>query len=56
MSRFTDERKLAAIQRQNYLIGISLQRKLVEDRNRRNHIYTNDTPPVRLRGRNVVRY
>ena len=52
----SDERKLAAIQRTNYLVGQSLQRKLVEDRNRRDHIFTNDTPPCRLRGRNVIRY
>ena len=50
-----DERKLAAIQRTNYLVGQSLQRKLVEDRNRRDYIFTNDTPPVRLCGRNVIR-
>ena len=50
-----DERQRAAIQRTNYLIGQSLQRKLVEDRNRRDHIFTNDTPPVRLCGRNVIR-
>ena len=51
-----DERKLAAIQRQNYLIGQSLQRKLRADQNKRDHIFTNDTPPCRLRGRNVIRY
>ena len=51
-----DERKLAAIQRQNYLVGQALRRKLVEDQNKRDHIYTNDTPPCRLRGRTVIRY
>ena len=51
-----DERKLAAIQRTNYLVGQALRRKLVEDQNKRDHIYTNDTPPCRLRGRNVIRY
>ena len=51
-----DERQRAAIQRQNYLIGQALKRKLVEDKNKRDHIFTNDTPPCRLRGRNVIRY
>ena len=51
-----DERKLAAIQRQNYLIGQALKRKLVEDKNKREHIYTNDTPPCGLQGRKVIRY
>ena len=50
-----DERQRAAIQRTNYLVGQSLQRKLRADQNKRDHIFTNDTPPVRLCGRNVIR-